>query len=156
MAAAGRKKRFFRAAAVIRRKCTLKTAYCKVRNRNGRHQKRSGKDPDKILKKNRHRGAGDRPCGTDPAATPCGGRRKVKRKGHRTDALALEAEERRGKLRKAVGRSKHPAIHGCLNGETRPGAARPSAGEHIARGGEPGELKQLSSRRKTTNHRFRE
>ena len=38
---------------------------------------------------------------------------------HREDALALRAEERRDKLRKAVVRSKYPETHGCLNGETR-------------------------------------
>ena len=41
------------------------------------------------------------------------------RKGRRTDALALRAEERRDKLRKAVGRSKYSVIHRYLNGETR-------------------------------------
>ena len=39
--------------------------------------------------------------------------------GHRADALALRADERRDKLRKAVGRSKYPLIHGFLNGGTR-------------------------------------
>ena len=38
---------------------------------------------------------------------------------HGADALALRAEERRDKLRKAMGRSKYPVIHGYLNGETR-------------------------------------
>ena len=33
---------------------------------------------------------------------------EVKQKGHRADALALRAEERRDKLRKAMGRSKCP------------------------------------------------
>ena len=41
------------------------------------------------------------------------------RKGRRTDALALRADERRDKLRKAVGRSKYSVIHRYLNGETR-------------------------------------
>ena len=40
---------------------------------------------------------------------------------HRADALALGAEERRDKLRKAAGRSKYPESRGCLNGETRIG-----------------------------------
>ena len=35
------------------------------------------------------------------------------------DALALRAEERRDKLRKATGRSKYLLIRGYLNGETR-------------------------------------
>ena len=38
---------------------------------------------------------------------------------HREDALALRAEERRDKLRKAVGSRKWAVIHGSLNGETR-------------------------------------
>ena len=40
-------------------------------------------------------------------------------KGRKVNALALGAEERRGKLRKALGRSKHPLIQGYLNGATR-------------------------------------
>ena len=36
----------------------------------------------------------------------------------RVDALALRAEERRDKLRKAMGRSKYSVIHGYLNEET--------------------------------------
>ena len=36
----------------------------------------------------------------------------------RVDALALRAEERRDKLRKASGRSKYPLIRRSLNGET--------------------------------------
>ena len=37
----------------------------------------------------------------------------------RVDALALRADERRDKLRKATGRSKYPVIRRSLNGETR-------------------------------------
>ncbi len=58
------------------------------------------------------------------AATLCRGSpggEKVKQEGRRADALALGAEERRGKLRKAAGRSTHPKIRGFLNGETRAG-----------------------------------
>ena len=40
------------------------------------------------------------------------------KKGRREDALALRAEERRDKLRKAAGRSKYPESRGSLNGET--------------------------------------
>ena len=40
-------------------------------------------------------------------------------KERKVDALALRADERRDKLRKATGRSKYPLIRGCLNGETR-------------------------------------
>ena len=36
----------------------------------------------------------------------------------RVDALALRADERRDKLRKASGRSKYPTIRRYLNGET--------------------------------------
>ena len=53
------------------------------------------------------------------AATLCSQeRRRLSGKEHREDALALGAEERRDKLRKAVGRSKYPVIHGYLNGGT--------------------------------------
>ena len=44
---------------------------------------------------------------------------RLSKEEHRGDALALRAEERRDKLRKAAGRSKYPSIRGCLNGETR-------------------------------------
>ena len=64
------------------------------------------------------------------------------------DALALRADERRDKLRKAVGRSKYPMIHGCLNGETHMERLHGSISKSIGYGGEPGELKHLSSRRK--------
>ena len=41
--------------------------------------------------------------------------RRLSKKGRRVDALALRAEERRDKLRKATGRSKYSIIRGCLN-----------------------------------------
>ena len=44
--------------------------------------------------------------------------KRSSKKEHRVDALALRAEERRDKLRKAMGRSTYPTIHGYLNGET--------------------------------------
>jgi hypothetical protein len=69
--------------------------------------------------------------------------------------LALRAEERRDKLRKATGRSKYPKIRGCLNGETRQEGLLSSMRKSIAYGGEPGELKHLSSRRKRKKDRFR-
>ena len=81
---------------------------------------------------------------------------EARRKGRRADALALSADERRGKLRKSAGRSTHPKIRGRLNGETRAGEPCASAPESIGRGGEPGELKHLSSRRKRKKRRFRE
>ena len=43
------------------------------------------------------------------------------KKERMVDALALRADERRDKLRKASGRSKYPLIRRYLNGETRPG-----------------------------------
>ncbi len=42
----------------------------------------------------------------------------VKLEERRVDALALRADERRDKLRKASGRSKYPLIRRFLNGET--------------------------------------
>ena len=45
----------------------------------------------------------------------------VKYKERRADALALRAEERRDKLRKAAGSGRYTLIRGCLNGETRHG-----------------------------------
>ena len=70
--------------------------------------------------------------------------------------MALRAEERRDKLRKAAGRSKYPLIRRYLNGETHIGRAYVPMSESIAHGREPGELKHLSSRRKRKKHRFRE
>ena len=81
--------------------------------------------------------------------------RRSSKKEHRADALALRAEERRDKLRKAMGRSKYPLIHGSLNGETRLDRLQSSMRQSITHGGEPGELKHLSSRRKRKKHRFR-
>ena len=72
----------------------------------------------------------------------------------RVDALALRADERRDKLRKATGRSKYPAIRRYLNGETWLSKPQSSYSESIAVGREPGELKHLSSRRKRKKHRF--
>ena len=68
------------------------------------------------------------------------------------DALALRADERRDKLRKASGRSKYPMIRRCLNGETWLSRPQPSYGESIAMRRGPGELKHLSSRRKRKQH----
>ena len=74
--------------------------------------------------------------------------RRLSKKGRRVDALALRAEERRDKLRKAMGRSKYPVIHGYLNGETHMSKPHVLHTESIGMQGEPGELKHLSSRRK--------
>ena len=91
----------------------------------------------------------------DPrGATLCTARSS--RKEHRVDALALRADERRDKLRKASGRSKYPLIRRYLNGETRLSRPQSACSKSIAACGEPGELKHLSSRRKRKKHRFRE
>ena len=82
-------------------------------------------------------------------------RKRSSEEGRRADALALRADERRDKLRKASGRSKYPLIRRFLNGETRLREPQPSVRESIACGGEPGELKHLSTRRKRKKHRFR-
>ena len=68
------------------------------------------------------------------------------------DALALRADERRDKLRKASGRSKYPLIRRSLNGETHMSKPHVSIRQSITYGGEPGELKHLSSRRKRKQH----
>ena len=68
------------------------------------------------------------------------------------DALALRADERRDKLRKASGRSKYPMIRRHLNGETRLDRLQSSIRQSITYGREPGELKHLSSRRKRKQH----
>ena len=69
-------------------------------------------------------------------------------KERREDALALRADERRDKLRKASGRSTYPMIRRYLNGETRQRKPLSACSEYIAVRGEPGELKHLSTRRK--------
>ena len=69
-------------------------------------------------------------------------------KERREDALALRADERRDKLRKAAVRSKYPLTRRCLNGETRQRKPLSACSEFIAACGEPGELKHLSTRRK--------
>ena len=78
------------------------------------------------------------------------------KKEHRADALALRADERRDKLRKAAGRSKYLKSRGYLNGETCMRSPHASMRQSITHGGEPGELKHLSSRRKRKKHRFSE
>ena len=68
--------------------------------------------------------------------------------------MALRADERRDKLRKASGRGKYPLIRRFLNGETY--ARRPCVliHEYIVYEREPSELKHLSRRRKRKKHRF--
>ena len=69
-------------------------------------------------------------------------------KERREDALALRADERRDKLRKAAVRSKYPLTRRCLNGETRLSKPQSPYTESIGIRRGPGELKHLSSRRK--------
>jgi hypothetical protein len=69
------------------------------------------------------------------------------KEGHLVDALALRGDEGRGTLRKARGRCERSLIPGSPNGATHP-RKRVSRTESIGSGGEPGELKHLSSRRK--------
>ena len=70
--------------------------------------------------------------------------------------MALRAEERRDKLRKAAGRSIYPMIRGSLNVETLMSDPHESVSQSIRHGGEPAELKHLSRRRKRKKHRYRE
>jgi hypothetical protein len=62
--------------------------------------------------------------------------------------LALRGDEGRGKLRKALGRSKHPLIQGLPNRKTDYSKAVVTVTEYIGSSGEPGELKHLSTQRK--------
>ena len=80
--------------------------------------------------------------------------KRSSKKERRVDALALRAEERRDKLRKAAGRSKYPLSRRYLNGETRLDELQSSIRQSITYGREPGELKHLSSRRKRKKNRF--
>ena len=72
------------------------------------------------------------------------------------DALALRADERRDKLRKAAVRSKYPLTRRYLNGETYLSKPQVSYGEYIAIRREPPELKHLSRARKRKKTRFPE
>ena len=62
--------------------------------------------------------------------------------------MALRADERRDKLRKAAVRSKYPTTRRSLNGETRLRKPQSPCTESICVRREPGELKHLSNRRK--------
>ena len=73
--------------------------------------------------------------------------KRSSKKERRVDALALRADERRDKLRKASGSGKYTLIRRSLNGETWLSKPQSSYGEYIAMRREPGELKHLSSRR---------
>ena len=73
----------------------------------------------------------------------------------RADALALRAEERRDKLRKAAGSGKYTVIRRSLNGETHVRRPYVPCNESIVVRREPGELKHLSRVRKRNQPRFR-
>ena len=66
--------------------------------------------------------------------------------GRSVDALALRGDEGRGTLRKGLGSCEQALIRTYPNGETHP-QGYPSLNK-IGLGGEPGELKHLSTRRK--------
>ena len=68
---------------------------------------------------------------------------------HEGNALALNAEERRSKLRKAAGKSKHLLIRGSLNGATFT-----EQSVSLLRRRQPGEVKHLSNRRKRNRKRY--
>ncbi len=74
--------------------------------------------------------------------------------GHLVDALASRGDEGRGTLRKASGSREQALIRGSPNGATHP-SNRGSVTESIGGGGEPGELKHLSTRRKGHQPRLR-
>ena len=88
-------------------------------------------------------------------ATTLGGKRKrSSKKGRKVDALALRADERRDKLRKAAVRSKYPITRRFLNGETWLRKPQSLYDEYIVIQREPPELKHLSRERKRKKHRF--
>ena len=70
--------------------------------------------------------------------------------------MALRADERRDKLRKAAGSGKYTVIRRYLNGETHMRRPHVPYTESIGMRREPGELKHLSSRRKRKKNRFSE
>ena len=69
--------------------------------------------------------------------------------GRMADALAFRVDEGRGKLRKDLGSRKQALIQISPNGATQ------HESSHATRKGDkPGELKHLSSRRKSNQKRF--
>ena len=140
-------------AAGFKKKCAGKSAQdCTLKNSHRDLKKTSLNRHQKIQDKE-SRGKPRMLCGITLYAVT--GEKRSSRKEHRADALALRAEERRDKLRKAAGRGRYPLIRRYLNGETRTEGLRASMHESIVHGREPGELKHLSSRRKRKKHRFR-
>ena len=91
---------------------------------------------------------------SEPCYARHGEQKRLSEEEHRADALALRADERRDKLRKAAGSGKYTVIRRYLNGGTHAGKPCVSISESIGYGGEPGELKHLSSRRKRKKNRF--
>lgn len=79
---------------------------------------------------------------------------RTRRQEHLVNALALRGEEGRSTLRKAAGRREQPLIRGYPNGATHRIYAV-SCDEFIVTGGEPSELKHLSSSRKGNQPRLR-
>ena len=71
----------------------------------------------KTSKKATSKQESKRSCQRYYARYPGGGRR-LSEQERRADALALRAEERRDKLRKAAGSGKYAMIRRYLNGET--------------------------------------
>ncbi len=68
--------------------------------------------------------------------------------------MALRADERRDKLRKASGRSKYPTIRRYPNGETYLRSPQVSIRQSRTYPGQPGQMNHLSTRRKRQKHRF--
>ena len=68
--------------------------------------------------------------------------------------MALRAEERRDKLRKAAGSGKYTLIRRYLNGETWLREPQSLYDEYIVIQREPPELKHLSRERKRKKTRF--
>ena len=68
--------------------------------------------------------------------------------------MAVRGDERRGSLRKASGRWQTTFDPEMSEWENPPGISQVSIAEYIGYGGEPGELKHLSTRRKRNQPRF--
>ena len=101
------------------RRCTLKTPYRRKINEKNQISETSEKQAMKreAEKQGNEKASPEK----EKSCNAIQRRTRSSRKGHRADALALRAEERRDKLRKAAGRGTCPVIRRCLNGETRTG-----------------------------------
>ena len=99
--------------------CTLKTPYRRKINEKNQISKTSEKQ---AMKREAEKQGNEKASPKkEKSCNAIQRRTRSSRKGHRADALALRAEERRDKLRKAAGRGTCPVIRRCLNGETRTG-----------------------------------